>query len=277
MGITWFHTGINMESFWLSGLFLRAVLTGSLLALACGLLGVFLVLRRDAMIGHGLSHIAFAGVAVGLVLNLLPVLVSIAICVTGSLFILKLKDRARLPGDTAIGLLSSGGMALAVLLSALRKNFGAELAGYLFGDLLALSPAEVYLAGAVVFLVLVLIVVFYPQLLLMTLDRESAVVAGIKVRRLDRLLVMLTAVTTVLGLKIVGLLLITGLTVIPAASALQIARSFRSSLILSSLFSLISVLSGIMLAYLLNLPASAAIISMALLLFGVSLVWRKLR
>ncbi|MBC7349509.1 MAG: metal ABC transporter permease [Candidatus Aminicenantes bacterium] len=263
------------QSLILSGLFWRAAAAGSLLALACGLLGVFLILRRDAMISHGLSHLAFAGVALGLVLNLLPVLFSVGICLLGSLVILQLKEQGRLPGDTAIGILSSAGMALAVFLMSVKRDFGAELMAYLFGDILAIAPLEVYLAAGLVLLVLAGLFFNFPRLVFMTFDRESALVSGIPVKKLDRLLVALTAVTIVLGIRVVGLLLVTGLTVIPAASALQLSRNFRSTLLLSSVFSLLSIVGGIILAYLFDLPASAAIIFLALFLFGLSLVLRK--
>lgn len=260
-----------------SGLFLRALLAGGGLALACGLLGVFLVLRRDAMISHGLSHVAFAGVALGLALNLMPVIFSIVVCLAGSLLILKLKEQARLPGDTAIALLSSGGLALAVFLMSIKKDFGAELIAYLFGDILAIAPSEVYLAVGLALVVTAGILLNLSRLVFMTFDREAALVSGFSLGRLDRLLVMMTAVTIVLGLRIVGLLLVTGLTVIPAASALQLARNFRQTLLLSSLFSLLSILGGIVLAYVFNLPASAAIIFLALLIFSLSHLLKRWR
>lgn len=260
-----------------SGLFLRSLLAGICLALACGLLGVFLVLRRDAMISHGLSHLAFAGVALGLALNLMPVIFSIVVCLVGSLLILRLKEQSRLPGDTAIALLSSGGLALAVFLMSIKKDFGAELMSYLFGDILAISPSEVYLAVVLAFVVSAGIFLNLSRLVFMTFDREAASVSGIGLKRLDRLLVMMSAATIVLGLRIVGLLLVTGLTVIPAASALLLARNFRQTLLISSLVSLLSVLGGIVLAYIFNLPASAAIIFLALTIFCIGLLVRRLR
>ncbi|MCX8160441.1 MAG: metal ABC transporter permease [Candidatus Saccharicenans sp.] len=261
----------------ISSLFLRALLAGGCLALACGLLGVFLVLRRDAMISHGLSHVAFAGVALGLALNLMPVVFSVAVCLAGSIVILRLKEQARLPGDTAIALLSSAGLALAILLMSIKRDFGAELMSYLFGDILAIGPSEIYLAAGLAVAVLAAILLNLPRLMFMTFDREAASVAGIRLSRLDRLLVMLSAVTIVLGLRIVGLLLVTGLTVIPAASALQLARNFRQTLFLSCLFSLLSIMGGITLAYVLDLPASAAIIFLSLIIFSLGYMIRKRR
>ncbi|HRD01153.1 MAG TPA: metal ABC transporter permease [Candidatus Saccharicenans sp.] len=258
-----------------SGFFWRAVLAGSFLAVACGLLGVFLILRQDSMISHGLSHVAFAGIALGLVLNFLPLIVSLIICGIGSIFILKLKQQARLPGDAALAILSSAGMALAIFLVSLRMNFGVELMGYLFGDILAISPVEVWLSIALALMVTVLILINYHQLLYMTFDRETALVAGVRVSSLDKILVILTAITVVLGLRIVGLLLVSALTVIPAASALLLARSFRQTLVLSSIFSLVSIVAGIILAYLLDLPASASIVFLSIAIFLTTLGGKK--
>ncbi len=258
-----------------SGFFWRAVLAGSFLAVACGLLGVFLILRQDSMISHGLSHVAFAGIALGLVLNFLPLIVSLIICGIGSIFILKLKQQARLPGDAALAILSSAGMALAIFLVSLRMNFGVELMGYLFGDILAISPVEVCLSIALALMVTVLILINYHQLLYMTFDRETALVAGVRVSSLDKILVILTAITVVLGLRIVGLLLVSALTVIPAASALLLARSFRQTLVLSSIFSLVSIVAGIILAYLLDLPASASIVFLSIAIFLTTLGGKK--
>lgn len=263
------------ENLIFSPLFLRAMAAGVFLALAFGLLGVFLVLRRDAMISHGLSHVAFAGVALGLLLNLLPVVFSILMCLLGSVLILKLKEQTKLPGDTAIGILSSAGMALAVLLISIKKDFGAELMSYLFGDILAISSEEVYISSLLAITVVTAVAFNFHRLLFMTFDRESALVSGLPAGRLDRLLVILTSITIVLGLRTVGLLLVTGLTVIPAASALQISRNFRQTLFLSSLFSLISIPGGIVLAYLFNLPASAAIIFLSLAIFGLCALLKK--
>lgn len=260
-----------IETIFSSGFFQRAVVAGGFLALACGLLGIFLVLRKDAMISHGLSHVAFAGVALGLVLNFLPVVISLVVCIIGSLFILKLKEQAKLPGDTAIGILSSAGMALGILLASLKRNFGVELMTYLFGDILAIEPIEVWLSLGLALFVVIAIIIYYHKLVFMTFDRESALVSGVKVKSLDKLLAILTSITVVLGIRIVGLLLVSALTVIPAASALQLSRNFKAALILSSSFSLLSILSGIFLAYVFNLPASAAIVFLSIFIFLLTL------
>jgi zinc transport system permease protein len=258
-----------MEAFFTYGFLQRALLAGVFIAIACALLGVFLILRRDAMIGHGLAHVTFAGVALGLFLNFMPMVIAMFIAVGASLFIMRLKNKAGLHGDTAIAIFSSVGFALGVILVTLSQSFNVDLFSYLFGEILAIESSEVWfsviLAGAVVSLV----VMNYHKLMYITFDPESAKASGIKVNRLDTLLTVLTAVTVVLGMKVVGILLVSALVVIPAAAGLQIASSFRNAILLSTLVSISSVILGLLLAFIFDLPASGTIVILSFLFFGL--------
>lgn len=250
------------------GFLQRALLAGVFIAVACAVLGVFLVLRRDAMIGDGLSHVAFAGVALGLVLNVLPLAAALVVAVAGALAITRLKARAGLHGDTAIGIFSSLGMAVGILLATLAGDFNVDLLTYLFGEILAIEPLEVWLSLALAALVIAAVAARYSKLMFMTFDRESARASGVAVGRLDALLTVLTAVTVVLGMKVVGILLVAALVVIPAAAGLQAAASFRKAVVISSAVSVTSVVLGLGLALTLDIPASAAIVIIAFLAFG---------
>ena len=257
------------------GFLQRAFLAGVLIAVACAVLGIFLILRKDAMIGHGLSHIAFAGVALGLFLNVLPLAAALAVVIAAAITVMKLKDRAGLHGDTAIGIFSSLGMAVGILLASLAKGFNVELMSYLFGDILAIEPLEVGLTVALAAAVLLTVRLNYAKLLFMTFDRESARAAGIRVGRLDTLLMVLTAVTIVLGMKVAGILLVAALIVIPAAAGLQIARSFRAAVRASTAVAVVSVAAGLGLSLALNVPASAAIVVLCFLAFAVFSLRKK--
>ncbi len=259
------------------GFLQRALLAGIFIAAACAVLGVFLILRKDAMIGHGLSHLAFAGVALGLFLNVLPLAAALAVSVAAAFGIMRLKDRAGLYGDTAIGIFSSLGLALGILLATLAGSFSVDLMGYLFGDVLAIDTFEVWLSVGLAAAVLLTVVLFYAQLLFMTFDRESARVSGVKIGRLDGLLMALTAVTVVLGMKVAGILLVAALIVIPAAAGLQLASSFRMAVFLSSLVALVSVVAGLVVSLALNIPASAAIVLLCFLIFGIFSLTKKRR
>jgi zinc transport system permease protein len=250
------------------GFLQRALVAGVFIGVACAVLGVFLVLRKDAMIGDGLSHVAFAGVALGLVLNVLPLAAALAVSVAGAFGIMRLKTIAGLHGDTAIGIFSSLGMAVGILLATMAGDFNVDLLSYLFGEVLAIEPFEVWLSLALAGLIIATVAANYSKLMFMTFDRETARVSGVAVGRLDGLLTVLTAVTVVLGMRVVGILLVAALVVIPAAAGLQVAGSFRKAIVISSAVSTASVVMGLVLALFLDIPASAAIVIVAFLVFG---------
>jgi zinc transport system permease protein len=257
-----------MQALFAYGFLQRAFVAGVLIAVACAVLGLFLILRKDAMIGHGLAHIAFAGVALGLFLNILPLAAALAVTVGAAIAVMTLKDRAGLHGDTAIGIFSSLGLAVGVLLASLARSFNVELMAYLFGDILAIEPVEVVLTLVLAAAVLIVVRLNYAKLLYMTFDRESARAAGVRVGRLDTLLMVLTAVTIVLGMRIAGILLVAALIVIPAAAGLQVAGSFRSAVLASIAVAVASVAGGLGLSVALNIPASAAIVVLCFLAFA---------
>jgi len=266
-----------MDALLAYGFLQRALVAGLFIALACSVLGIFLLLRKDAMIGHGLSHIAFAGVALGLVFQMMPLGVALVFSVFASLGIMKIKESVGLHGDTAIAIVSSLGMALGVLLASVSGNFGVSLLNYLFGEILAIEPVEVVLSVALAAAVVILVAVNYRPFMFLTFDREAAQVSGIRVRRLDTLITVLTSVTIVLGMKVVGVLLVSALIVIPAAAGLQLAASFRAAILYSALVAGISVAAGLVLAYALDLPVSSMIVLVSFVLFAASFLVRKKR
>jgi zinc transport system permease protein len=266
-----------MDAIFLYGFLQRAFLAGIFIAIACALLGVFLILRKDAMIGHGLAHVTFAGVALGIFLNVMPLASALVIAVVASLLIMKLKVKAGLHGDTAIAIFSSVGFALGIMLVTLSHSFNVDLFSYLFGEILAIEMSEVIFSIVLAFVVVVLVVLNYHKFMYMTFDRESAKVSGIRVERLDGLLTVLTAVTVVLGMKVVGILLVSALVVIPAAAGLQIASSFKQAIILSVFVSVTSIVLGLFLAFLLDLPASGSIVLLSFFIFGVLFVFRQIK
>ena len=266
-----------MDAFLSFGFLQRALLAGVFVAIACALLGVFLILRRDAMIGHGLAHIAFAGVAIGLFLKVMPLAAALVIAVITALGIMKLKEKAGLYGDTAIAIFSSAGFALGLLLVTLAQSFNVDLFSYLFGEILAIDPTEVWLSIALAVSVVTIVIINYKKFMYMTFDRESAKASGINVNRLDILVTTLTAVTVVLGMKIVGLLLVAALVVIPSAAGLQLASNFRQSIVLSSIVAVVSVVLGLVGAFYLDFPASGTIVLLSFLIFGLFFALKRKR
>jgi zinc transport system permease protein len=254
----------------------RAFLAGFLISITCAILGVFLVLRRDAMIGHGLAHVTFGGVALGIFLYVAPILMALVVAVFSALGILKLKERAGLYGDTAIAIISSLGMALGIILISAAGSYNVDLFGYLFGNILAIEAREVWMSFILALAVLSAVALFYQEFVFLTFDPESAKVSGVRVKRLDAVMAVLTAVTVVLGMKVVGILLVSALMVIPAAASLQVSRSFKEALFISAVLAGITALCGLVAAFYLDWPSSGTIVSISGVLF-LLFYWKRLR
>ncbi len=255
----------------------RAVIAGVFIAVACAVLGVFLILRRESMIGHGLAHAAFAGVAIGLLLDIMPLGAALILAVLISILILKLRDRAGLYGDTGIAIFSSAGFALGIILVSMAQGFNVDLFSYLFGEILAIDTTEVWLSIILAAAVVSMVFFNYNRLLYITFDWESARASGIKVKRLDMMIAVLTAVTVIMGMKVVGIILVSALLVIPAASGLLVAKNFKRAIIIAIINALISVVIGLTLSFHLNIPASGALVLMSFLIFGIMMIFKKYR
>lgn len=253
----------------------RAIAAGLLIAVSCSVLGVFLVLRRDAMLGHGLAHVTFGGVALGLLLNVSPIWTALVVAIFAAVFLLKLREAVGLHGDTAIGIVSSVGFALGIVIASVSGRFSVELFSYLFGNILAIGPGEVWTSAILAMAVVLTVVLNYHDLVAITFDRELAKASGIPVKRLDFILAVLSAVTVVLAMKVVGLLLVAALIVIPAATALQVAGNFRMAIIWSSAAGMFSVLGGLVASYYLDIPSSGSIVLLEAAIFGA--VWAAAR
>ncbi|MGB4599170.1 MAG: metal ABC transporter permease [Trichlorobacter sp.] len=261
------------------GFMQRAVLAGVLIGVLCAVLGVFLVLRRLSLIGDGLAHITFGSVALALFAGLqgaAMLLVSLPVVVLASLGILRLAHKARLGGDVAIGIVSSLGVASGVMLAVLGRGYGVDLFSYLFGSILAISQAELLMAIGLFVAVLTLLWLYYHDLVALCFNEELAAVSGVSSRFLNVLLAVLTALTVVLAMKLVGVMLISALLILPASTALQVARGFRMTVLLAVLVSLVAVVGGILLSFLLNLPSGATIILLSFGLFCLAFLYRRL-
>jgi zinc transport system permease protein len=256
------------------GFIQRALVAGTLIGVLCAVLGVFLVLRRLSLIGDGLAHVTFGSVAVALFLRVNPVFVTLAaipLVLLSSFGILRLTDRARLYGDAAIGIVSSLGIACGVVLASVAGGFNVDLFSYLFGNILAVSVTELAIAAILFTVVIGAVVFFYHDLFALTFDEELARSSGIRTERVNALLAILTALTVVLAMKVVGIMLISSLLILPAATALQVARGFRVTILASAGFAVVSVATGICVSFLLNLPTGGTIVLISITLFLLTL------
>jgi zinc transport system permease protein len=262
------------------GFMQRALIAGTLIATLCAILGVFLVLRRFSLIGDGLAHVTFGGVAVALLLRVEPAYTAVAaipVVLLSSLGILKLTEKARIYGDAAIGIVSSFGIACGILLTSVAGGFNVDLFSFLFGNILTISRDELLIAAALFFIVIVTVVFFYNDLFAITFDEELAKSSGIRVGRINGVLVVLTALTVVLAMKLVGIMLISALLIIPAVTALQVARGFRTTILTAAGCSVFSVVAGIFASFAMNLPAGGAIVAISIVLFVAAYAVRKMR
>ena len=254
----------------------RAFLAGAFISVLCSTLGVFLVLRKMSLIGDGLSHVSFGAIALGLFFGIYPVYVAVPVVMLGSVVILKITEKARVYGDAAIGIVSAVGIAGGVILASLSRGFNVDLFAYLFGNILSISNVEVILSLVLSAIVFATISFFYYDLFSVTFDEEYAKTTGIRTGMVNTLLAMLTAVTVVLSVRIVGVMLVSALLILPAVSALQVARSFRTAILIGAIVALVSVLVGIVISFFLDLPTGATIVLINVAFFLLSLFFKKI-
>ncbi len=244
-----------------------AFIGGTIIGVLAPTIGVFLVLRRYGLIGDGLGHIAFGGVAFGQLVKVDPILMALGYSAFAAVGIEHLRAKGRLGGDVAIAIFLSSGLALGLVLARLARRSTDQLWNYLFGSVIALTPRDVIQIAILAALVLIVIFFVRRELFFITFDEETARASGIRVGFYNLLLVLLAALTIVAAIQIVGLLLISALLVLPVAAALQIARSFRQALLLAIGCSLLSVYGGLIGSYYLDTQPGPTIVLAALLIF----------
>jgi zinc transport system permease protein len=255
----------------------RALLAGALIAAVCSILGVFLVLRRLSLIGDGLAHITFGSVAVVLLVGISPLYITLAalpLVMISSLVILKLTHSKKIHGDAAIGIVSSIGIAVGIVLASLSGGYNVDLFSYLFGNILTVNQTELLLSFIIFLIVVSCVIFFYHDLFAVTFDEELAQSMGIKTKRINILLFILTALAAVLTMKVTGIMLVSAMLILPPITALQLSISFRMTIIAAVIFSILSVICGIIFSFLLNLPAGGTIVIFnvifLLIIFGIS-------
>jgi len=259
---------------WQYDFMLRALAAGTLIGLACSALGVFLVPRRESLIGHGLADVAFGGIAAGLLLSVAPVYAALAAAIACSFWIMRAR-RAGLSDDTSIGIVANGGLALGVVLASLSGNFTVQLFTYLFGNILAITPSGVWEAASLAAVVLGAIAFRYRDLVSLAFDRDMAATSGVRVARIETLLAVLTAVTVVLAMKVAGVLLVSALIVVPAAAVLPFAPSFRAAMLSSMGVGVLGTAGGLVVAWYLDIPAGGTVVLALLALFLVPRLARR--
>ncbi|KKU81849.1 MAG: ABC-3 protein [Parcubacteria group bacterium GW2011_GWA1_47_8] len=253
----------------------RAFEAGIAVGIAAPLIGMFLVVRRYSLMADTLAHVSLAGVAIGLLFAINPILSAVILAIVASVGIEGLRLSRRIFGESVLALFLSGSLAIAVIILSLAKGFNANLFSYLFGSISTVSTNDLWVTIALALAVLVFITLFYKEFFFISLDTELAQASGTPVKRLNLVLVMLAALTVALSIRIVGTLLVGALMVIPVIAAMQYGRGFRTTLLLSVLFSLVSVIAGLFASYYFDLASGGAIVLIALGIFLISMVFSK--
>lgn len=245
----------------------RALVTGGLLSLCAALLGVILVLKRFSMIGDGLSHVGFGALAIAAALNLAPLVVAIPIVIISAFFLLRMNNSARIKGDSAIALVSTSSLAIGVVVLSLTTGMTTDVNNYMFGSILSISESDMWIGVAVCVLILVLFTLYYHRIFAVTFDESFAEATGMKTQLYHMLIAILTAVTIVLGMRLMGALLISSLIIFPALTAMQVFKRFSSVVVCSAIVSVICFLAGLLGSYLLATPTGASIVIANIIVF----------
>jgi zinc transport system permease protein len=245
----------------------RAFIVGVMVSLCAALLGVSLVLKRYSMIGDGLSHVGFGTLALATALNVAPLAVSIPIVIAAAFLLLRLSENSKIKGDAAIALISTGSLAVGVVLISMTTGMNTDVCNYLFGSILAMKKNDVYLSIGLSVTVLALFGLFYNKLFAITFDETFAKATGVKTGLYNMLIAFLTAITIVLGMRMMGAMLISSLIVFPALTSMRLFKKFRSVTICSACVSVSCFFAGVVVSYVSATPTGASVVMINIFMF----------
>ncbi|MDR2481477.1 MAG: metal ABC transporter permease [Spirochaetaceae bacterium] len=245
----------------------KAVLVGSLVSMCAALLGVSLVLKRYSMIGDGLSHVGFGALAIATALNASPLPVAIPIVIAAAFLLLRLSENSKIKGDAAIALIATSSLAVGVIVISRTTGMNTDVCNYMFGSILAMSKADVYLSVILSLIVLVLFIMFYNKLFAITFDEIFAKTTGVKTGLYNMLIAFLTAITIVIGIRLMGAMLISSLIIFPALSSMRVFKKFKSVTLSSLVISTTSFFTGIVISFVWETPAGASVVMVNVIMF----------
>ncbi|MBR0402956.1 metal ABC transporter permease [Candidatus Saccharibacteria bacterium] len=237
---------------------LRALIVGLLISLTSALIGVSIVLRKNSMLGDGLSHVAFGAFAIAIMLGFTPIYIAIPITILASFTILHLSQKQS--GDAILAIISASALAIGTLAISVGKGTNIDINGYLFGSILSVSWTDVWLSLIVAIITIILYVFLYHRIFAIAMDSEFAKSIGIKVNLYDTIFSIICSIVVVLGMRLLGALLISSLIIFPTLIAKNLAKSFKGVVITASIISCITFVIGLVLSYLLNTPTGATVV-----------------
>lgn len=255
---------------------IRAIIVGVLVSLCAALLGVILILKRYSMIGDGLSHVGFGALSIAAALNIAPLYVAVPVVLVAAFLLLHLSERGKLKGDAAIAVISSTALAIGVIVASV-SGLNTDLNSYLFGSILATTKTDTIICVVLAFVVISMFVVFYNKIFSVTFDETFAKATGVKPDIYNLIISILTALTIVIGMRIMGTLLISALIIFPALSAMRVCKSFKSVMIVSGILSVCCFIVGISISYFLDIPTGASVVAVNCLSLIIFLFVSKIK
>ena len=242
------------------GFMRNAIIAGLLAAVACGIVGTYVVTKKIVFISGGIAHASFGGIGLGYLININPVIGATIFALVSALGIGFISKKTKLPEDTAIGLIWTIGMALGIVFIALAPGYAPDLFSYLFGNILTVPVTDLAIMFALDIIIFILVITFYKEFLAISFDENYSTVIGIPVEALYLTLMVMIALTVIVLIRVVGIILVIALLTMPAAMASRFTFNFRKMMLLSILFGVIFTMGGLWLSYWLDLPSGATII-----------------
>ena len=245
------------------GFMQKALIAGIAVGLICSFMGTFLVLRRYSLFGDGIAHVAFGGISLGLFLGVFPLWTAFIVSILGGLGLQKLRQSTKISGDSAVAVVLVTGLAVGVILVSSSGGFSVDLFSFLFGSILLISQEDTIMILAISAGIIATLTILQKQFLHLTFNEEQAKLSGMRTTLLNYAFVVLASITVVTSMRLVGILLISALIVIPNITAMMFGKGFKKTVFISMSISVISVVSGILVSYFLNVAPSGTIVMIA--------------
>ena len=255
----------------------RAMTGGICISLCASLLGVSLVLKRYSMIGDGLSHVSFGALSIAVAFGWAPLAVSIPVVAAAAVLLLRITGNGKIKCDAAIAMISAGSLAIGIIVTSLTTGMTTDVSSYMFGSILAMSREDMCLSVVLSLVVLGMFVICYNKVFAVTFDESFAKATGVRVSAYNLLIAVLTAITIVLGMRMMGAMLISSLVIFPALTSMRVFKSFLGVVVSSGVVSVMCFFIGLILSYVYSIPAGASVVVVNLAMFGVFSVVQMVR
>ena len=252
--------------------FRNAVVISFILSILFGIFSFFIVSRKMAFLGVGISHTAFGGVALGILFNLNPFFTALVFCLFSAIIIGKVAKYGKISLNTSIGIYFSFAMAMGAVLIKLKQSYNFDLSGYLFGNILGIRSFDIWTALCLLVIFLFLILFFFNRILFLTFDEEVALISGVSVGLLDTILLFLLAAIIVVSMKMVGIILVSALVVLPASFGSLLSSNYRGIIWWGIVFNLFIIVGGLFLSYFLKTPPGATMVTSGTLIYFISMI-----